>query len=540
MLVGPTTPLENLCLNACRGVKINAIGRYTTVATGKVYENYKQAALAADMESLSVFGRKIHSDMLNFQYNIEDESVLESDVVRKTGTSSEFGSDYGYDEDLAGAPKWKDQDIVTEILRVTRKSDGLKFVVTVFNRSEDFFPMTAARMRQPKYEAKSFFLPILPNFALGPGPDPGKPWVQKTHTLSDAHINFTYDITFPEPGSLGLTLHPHCVRSMGPGMGCISIVDASSLIKSIVRVGDILLSVNGISLVNEQSEFDYAACTRSVATAPAPRTLRFLRIGCTSSVQQLSPIELRLATKLEQPAASYTLHVQDKNGSLHNALKLTGPMDPQWSKGMRDEISGHRNAVGEDIYLPHEYYETSLLLAGYKPYRLAEKYIPQCVEKIGNIHDPRRLKAAALERRACFLDNYHSETGRVYEDRGKWGVNITCTNRGDSDGQDKYIRKSHWLGRWNNEEEARQVLKRAREEFRMTGDFQPKRKTVRSKGEGFRSMYTGSTEVLYQDFCSRNCRFLIDPKIRILAPKLSDLNVHDTKATNAGVVKEEK
>ena len=142
-----------------------------------------------------------------------------------------------------------------------------------------------------------------------------------------------------QQSSLGLQLRPLLLTYSVAGgkrtLGCCVVIDASQSPTQLVQAGDILVSVNGLSLIGSQSQageqrdnqkdssggFSFDSSVKAISQAVAPRTIRFLRTAGLSVNQQLSPAEAMLLVADHHPIAKYTVEQSAlTGGGPHQAM----------------------------------------------------------------------------------------------------------------------------------------------------------------------------------------------------------------------------
>ena len=226
------------------------------------YDNKLAAAAAYDMEALRAYGKDFPE--LNFKYE-----VLES---------------------LENGMKLRD-------------STGCDFFVDRVSEAGEYIPISVPAA--PIYNPVGGTYGNYVNAPVSEGAPPvcfagSRTWYKRIVSAHTPSTSFCYEITFPHTNSLGLNLRPRCITySSGGGqkyMGALVVVEITSLLSSIVYPGDILLCINGRSLVDFGDSYEFDKCTSAITSSPAPRIVRFLRpVGPT---QPLSGAELSLFVTL--------------------------------------------------------------------------------------------------------------------------------------------------------------------------------------------------------------------------------------------------
>ena len=147
--------------------------------------------------------------------------------------------------------------------------------------------------------------------------DVNRKWQDRVLSSFTPTASFTFEITFPkEYASLGLQLRPHLlpfsVTSSHRALACCIVIDTTACPCTLVQPGDILLSVNGQSVLTLEdsceASYRFDESVRTISQAVAPRTIRFLRSAALCPNLRVSAAEvLLLAGDGHCPIAKYTL-----------------------------------------------------------------------------------------------------------------------------------------------------------------------------------------------------------------------------------------
>jgi hypothetical protein len=257
------------------------------------------AALARDMELLRRYGEEAPD--LNFQYEIIscDEKELVLSDSRKVKITVERDSREG--AELTGPTPLK-------------LSQGRESVNAPMLCPDSFANLIAANTM---------------------------PWPERTQSAFSISTAFSYEISFPHQNSLGLNLKPLSLTyPLGSGsrtIGCLTIVDATPFLASVIMPGDILVRINSTELALPGHLFDFEKATKAITSAEPPRVLRFIR----PSGPGIAPSIAETTAMLHEssPTARFQV-VLNGNGALQT-LQLVH-IDPQVPLSIRKQMQGQK------------------------------------------------------------------------------------------------------------------------------------------------------------------------------------------------------
>lgn len=286
-------------LRMTRSRKINQIG---------LFFSEEQAAISHDMQALKTYGLLAH-DMLNFSYEYDEEYWNETSQkslkLRLSGATVIIECD-GEEEQEPKGP-------IPETTIEMSTSDLVAVVPDVVNIEAEV--------------VDSFLCSPPGTAAVLPGKsDVSRRWPERLVSSFYPTAAFAYEVTFMHQSSLGLQLRPLMLTYSVAGgkrtLGCCVVIDSSQSPSPLVLAGDILVSVNGQSLIGPQplagsdqresqrevsGGFSFDSSVKAISQASAPRTIRFLRTAGLSTNQQLSPAEASLLVSDHHPVAKYTV-----------------------------------------------------------------------------------------------------------------------------------------------------------------------------------------------------------------------------------------
>ena len=282
----------------------------------------EQAAVAHDMHAIKIYGL-LADEMLNFQYQYESDANLETSKriirLKLSGTVVSIECDDEVEKDTSAA---RSGQIAENPLTISTDS-------SVVIGSAEAEAVDSLLCSPPGTAA------ILPGKA-----DVNRRWPERLTSSFYPTAAFAYEVTFTHQSSLGLQLRPLMLTySLAGGkrtLGCCVVIDASLSPSPQVQAGDILVSVNGQSLIGAQPQasseqresqrdssggFSFDASVKAISQAAAPRTIRFLRTAGLSVNQQLSPAEASLLVYDHHPVAKYTVEQSSvPGGNPHQAM----------------------------------------------------------------------------------------------------------------------------------------------------------------------------------------------------------------------------
>ena len=345
-------------------IKSGQYSSFLTVRkTGKVQQiglffTEEQAAIAHDMQALKIYSLQAEDD-LNYSYLYEVESENRSPSVsnriiklKMSGVMINIECDpelevfpiekpLGQPATASSAPSW---EVIPESAAPVVAGVALPGVAAAA-----IVPVVPA----VEAEAVDSLICSPPGTAaVLPGKtDVNRRWHDRLVSSFYPTAAFAYEVTFMQQSSLGLQLRPlfltYPVAAGKRTLGCCVVIDASQSPSQLVQAGDILVSVNGLSLVGAQNQigdqrdsqkegsggFSFDASVKAISHAVAPRTIRFLRTAGLSVNQQLSPGEASLLVSEQvYPIAKYTVEQSASTGGgphptllyLDNQVRQTG------------------------------------------------------------------------------------------------------------------------------------------------------------------------------------------------------------------------
>lgn len=269
------------------------------------FSSSRAAAIARDMELLRCLGEDA-AEELNFEYEIEKSTATELVVVDSRGAH----------------------------INIMLQRDG------------DYFPV----VREPSKKAERREVLTAPIVVPSSWPQLSYnhiPWADRTQTASVISAAFSYEVEFPFQSSLGLNLKPHSIMYSQSGggsfVGCLTVLDATQYLSTVIRPGDVLLRVNDKDLVFPGHEFEFEKTTKIIMNASTPRVLRLMRAHCPG--EPPSPAEVLALARSQLPIAKFTIVSRtDARGveSQDRALQLV-------SSDVQLPISINKQLQGADI-----------------------------------------------------------------------------------------------------------------------------------------------------------------------------------------------
>lgn len=239
------------------------------------------AAVAHDMEALRAYGLNAHEHVI-FSYQL------------RTGEQCNHGK-------------------MKKIFDARCLRTNMSFVVDIApsDSAEGYVPVTC---KKPVLQSDRFVSSMVFSHGIPPPKiDISRRWMDRVSSSFALSAAFTYEVTFPTQQSLGINLKVHGISySAGSGgriLGCCIVVETiNTKIASIILPGDILLKVNGASLLGSPKEgFDFDKVTQLISTAPSPRTIKILRPAGISPNFCISPAEIFLLHAEDKCTARFTV-----------------------------------------------------------------------------------------------------------------------------------------------------------------------------------------------------------------------------------------
>jgi hypothetical protein len=293
----------------------------------------EQAAVAHDMQAFQFYGL-LADEMLNFPYQYEEDL-------------SEGASSRNLKLRLSG---------VTVTIECIKDNEQDSTNIKLEKAVEPNSLVTAEVVPEVVVEAEAVDSLICSppgTSAVLPGKaDVNRRWPERLTTSFFPTAAFAYEVTFTHQSSLGLQLRPLMLTYSVAGgkrtLGCCVVIDSSQSPSPLVQAGDILVSVNEMSLIGSHpltnfdqrdvpGGFSFDASVKAISQAKAPRTIRFLRTAGLSVNQQLSPAEASLLVSDHHPIAKYTVEHSSLPGAtphqvmqyLDNQVEFTANMKPE-------------------------------------------------------------------------------------------------------------------------------------------------------------------------------------------------------------------
>jgi hypothetical protein len=345
--------------------------------------------------------------------------------------------------------------------------------------------------------------------------DPSRSWAERLHSAHWPLSAFVFEVSFPPTGSLGLSLNELALSSPNsPHTAVSGVVVANcsnSLLGVVLQPGDIILKVNETSLMHPTKDFNFLTQIGLLKQSPGgdddsskSRVLHFLRPVSGSSFP--SPAELSLF-KDASPVATFTVTPSGTGSSVVLQIRQDY-IDPDTTPAIKRQMQGLRVRY-EDISTPIGYFESQLLVMGHKPGKMESGQIQGAlgVRPTGNykeLHESERHRAVSYGKRcrtqpALLSSGTGVGTGGVVRDRGKFSAEIYAGSGA--------LGGTHFLGRYESEEDAVIIHRRAAEELTKTGGFVGKRFKLGShmyqrnpETVPVLQPFTGSTHELYMGF----------------------------------------
>jgi len=152
-------------------------------------------------------------------------------------------------------------------------------------------------------------------------------------------------------------------------------------------------------------------------------------------------------------------------------------MDTELPEPLRKKLLLGRRMVWEECFMEQGFFESQLLLGGVKPFKQESLRLPLVPQQQNakDLGDADRMRVASMSRRNCgkpmklvFERGTDYQEG-VFRDRDKFAVQLKMPESG----------VVHYLGRYDSEQEAVNMSKRAHDELRVTGSFAVKKFKVR-------------------------------------------------------------
>eukprot|EP01035_Chromulina_nebulosa_P024525 gene24525-31939_t len=248
--------------------------------------------------------------------------------------------------------------------------------------------------------------------------DNNKRWQDRiSHSYAIPH-SFTFEVTFHNTGSLGMSLQYQLVSySSGGGpqrIGCCVVMEAIQGINTYIHQGDFLLRVNDTTLISNGIEsLSLDKMTQSIKEATSPRTIRFLRVAGSANNMLPSPVELHLFRVNSHVSAKFNVLASSANTPMTPTLTY---LDPQSSPIVKKLMQGAKAMWDSSNPSTH----------------------------------------LAISKQSDLLHG-------VYKDRGKWVAVVGSNNKLVS------------LGRFDREDEAKNSYKRAMQEISKLNHCSSKR-----------------------------------------------------------------
>jgi hypothetical protein len=408
------------------------------------YNNPVAAAVAHDMEALRLYGDRVPASSLNFQYtlrsmskNVNMNQNEHGDADSEKEENEERQRSLG-DKDRAELPSKSKQSSIEMVDYRVEDHSGLEFELISFKDPSEYFPCDLVRQSpQPVH-----LTTLLTGDGMPPPSDNGRDWLERISSAHTPSTAFSYEIKFFHQKSLGLNLRPMVILyGSGSGsrtMSVLAVMESSSALKDIVQSGDLILKVNDSVLFQDTADFDFEKVTRSITSAAAPRLIRFLRTSGNSNT--MSPSQIELMTH-DPPIGSFSVTAE---GVLQNIVtdsiapmvikKLVQGSKVQW------EHCGHINSSPFSNFSrmkgDHISVQTRGVLSTRDVAEIARIYSTSAVRRGASLHPG------------------------LYREKGKYAVSLKTTPG-----------RSAYLGRYETEEEATLVCKRARHELELSGGF---------------------------------------------------------------------
>lgn len=245
-------------------------------------------------------------------------------------------------------------------------------------------------------------------------------WPEKQHSLWLNQPAFTFEVAFPAPGSLGLNLTTlECTQGLCAAstskLGALCVVDAQGAIGSVIKTGDLILSINQKQISGPG--FAFLEAKDAVANEPPPRTLRFFRCNTPS------PAELNTAIHEMPVAAKFAVQT---NGQ----IQLTH-VDTALPAVTKRALMGQQTPILQPLAVP------------------------------SHALPPKDSIPAALRAK---LPRKPTSTKGVFYDRGRWVVQV------------EYEGRQVFLGRYADEQEATRVCTQAQDDIRQHGNCSKRQK----------------------------------------------------------------
>jgi hypothetical protein len=293
--IGPTFARNKLI-----GVRYDLkSGKYISYTTQKrtggtqmigLYSSEKQAAIAHDMQALKIYGL-LADDYLNYNYLYE-----EGDGNCKDNNS----------EKEAEALNHKIRVKYPSGIMITIECDRNQQLMHS-SEAEKISPLNVVEANAVAVVAETEIktkVEVVDNLVCSPygvalilpgKADMTRRWSERLARSYHPTAAFAFEVTFTFQSSLGLQLRPFLLTYSVAGgkriLGCCVVIDSSNSPTQIVQAGDILLSINGMSLIGttphpqvdaevkagSSSEFNFDASVKAISQATTPRTIRFLR-----------------------------------------------------------------------------------------------------------------------------------------------------------------------------------------------------------------------------------------------------------------------
>ena len=293
-------------------IKIRSTGHNQRIG---LFFTEEQAAIAHDMQSLKTYGLLAGED-LNYGYSYEVQQL--SAAINKTIRLK-----------LSGVIVNIECDKEEQQISISQQDKAPELSLPI--------PESVAETVVEAEAVDSLICSPVGTAAVLPGKtDVNRRWPERLVSSFFPTAAFAYEVTFMQQSSLGLQLRPLLLTySVGGGkrtLGCCVVIDASQSPSQLVQAGDILVSVNGLSLIGAQPQsgdmkeasggFSFDTSVKAISQAVAPRTIRFLRTAGLSVNQQLSPAEASLLVADSHPIAKFTVEQSVLTGGGPNQTQL--------------------------------------------------------------------------------------------------------------------------------------------------------------------------------------------------------------------------
>mmetsp|Transcript_9726 Transcript_9726/g.14658 ORF Transcript_9726/g.14658 Transcript_9726/m.14658 type:complete len:828 (+) Transcript_9726:64-2547(+) len=434
------------------------------------------------------------------EFEDRDDAAYAYDMesIRAHGTDSELNFSYEVMEESSEYIKVKDRH-------------GLQTYVDIVPDKQSYLPL-----RAPPVQISRGAFDILKSSPLSTDGAPPRAsitraWNKRIQSSYTPSSSFCYEITFPHQNSLGLNLKPRSIYySCGGGtkhMGALVVVDATSLLSTIVYPGDIILRINDMNLTDIGESFSFDTCTSRITSTKPPRCVRFLRpLGPYHTLSAaelgvslgLSPNYLASGKSISNPTetlpapptpvAKFNVVVNHAGSTqslqlvyvdsqapvavkrLMQGMKVSwedGPIPPSTPAPSKDTAPAPDNLGVQPSSLETEVFREAIgpasvaFIASGGTHNMGGKWCAQLI--IRNSDSP-------------------GGVGKKSDQDGGNMVSVGNKRNASSQGsQSGSIKKRYFIGRYDTESEALAIVKMAREEWNSTGYFVPRRIAPPSK-----------------------------------------------------------